>query len=921
MKTNKLLLTAGVIILSSVCIVSVIRNPKPDARKDYEKFLDSQYNETAGFFKASNAKDSGEMDSPELAGIRDFFMTIDPSIKSVPTERRYPAFQRTVSENTDNLKSGMLLPDWSSVPANEGGRTRALMFDPNDPTHSKVWAGSVTGGLWYNEDPMSGMPWISVESFWPSLSISSITYDPNNKSVFYIGTGESQTAVTIYRESSGRGAGIFKSLDGGNSWNLLESTKAFAYVNNVLVRNENGSSILYASVISGIYRGRYHQSEPSDGLYRSADGGSNWQQVLPIIPGDTLPYSPSDLDIGADNRLYVGTVYNKNNNGGGCILMSDNGFDWTTYSGHREIILGETKNFPGRVIVSASKSNANVIYAALTAGFINTTGYGPFGIDYLMHFHGTHFIKSTDHGNTWTDITLPGSPDGWSYIAWHALEICVDPINPNIIWAGALDMCRSTDGGQTWTRMSNWALMYSGPSPLYVHADIHTIVYKPGGNSDFLVGTDGGIFGTRTATGTPVSFAELARSYNTLQAYSCAIHPDKGASHYLAGLQDNGSNYFGPEAVTYQSMLSGGDGAFCFIDEDDPTYQITSIYNSKYNVFVGSKETKPNYQSSTGTNRGLFVNPSDYDHIRNIIWGNRMDPDGQYKDRIYKMGLGADMPATDILVGSGTTVPFSCVKVAPSTNSTKTNLYLGTESGMLLNLKNAETTKTLTNITGSNFPTGFISSIDLTPAEDTILVTFSNYGVESVWLSTNNGNSWSNKDQNLPDMPIRWGMLHPLNSKQVMLATETGVWLTNDITKEFVEWVPSSQGMGNVRTDMLKFRKSDNTVLAATHGRGLFTTIWEPSFINSTNDQIIANQCVKVYPNPATGQFEVQISLQGKLQFTIMDVSGRIISSENLTSEMGSLNKACDLTLEAKGLYLINVRSKGISVTKQLIIK
>jgi photosystem II stability/assembly factor-like uncharacterized protein len=921
MKTRNILLTGFFLIITGTVSLFLIRGGSRDTRQDYEKFLNEQYREAASLARASAAGKSGKMDSPEMAGIRDYFMTIDPSLKAVPTERRYSAYKRTRGTAESGLKSGLTLPEWVSVPCDEGGRTRAIMYDPNDPTHSKVWAGSVTGGLWYNNDHMRGAPWISSESFWPSLSISSLAYDPNNKSIFYAGTGESQTAITIYRESSGRGAGIFRSTDAGASWSQMESTKNFAYVNNVLVRNEDGRSIIYAAVASGIYRGKYHQSEPSDGLYRSADDGATWQQVLPAVPGDDLPFAPSDLDISADNRLYVGTVYNKNNNGGGCILMSDNGIDWTIYSGHRDIILGETKNFPGRVVLSASKSNPNVIYAALTAGFINTTGYGPFGIDNLMHFNGTHVIKSTDRGITWTDITLPGSPTGWSYIAWHAYEISVDPINPNVVWAGALDLYRSTNGGSSWTRMSNWALMYSGPSPLYVHADIHAIVYKPGGNSDFLVGTDGGIFATTTATGNPVSFSELAKGFNTVQAYTCAIHPVAGTYHFLAGLQDNGTNFFGPGKTTYQDMLSGGDGAFCFIDEDEPNIQISSVYNSNYNVWDGTAETKPVFVTSTGTDRGLFINPSDYDDIKNVIWGNRMDPDGSYQDRIFRMRTITGMPTTDLLVGSGTTVPFSCVRVAPSTNSTITNLYLGTESGMLLSLKNAASTPVRTNLTGPDFPTGFISSIDLSAQEDTILVTFANYGIPSIWLSTDKGTTWSNKDHDLPDMPVRWGILHPRNSRQVMLATETGVWTTTDITGDPVEWVPTSMGMGYVRCDQLDFRKADNTVLVATHGRGLYTTVWEPVFVSGIDDKTLSYTNLQVFPNPTDGRFEVKIENPGRSELTIMDLSGRIIISEKITAQSGTWLGSYDLTGEPKGVYVVRASSGARYSTARLIIQ
>ena len=115
--------------------------------------------------------------------------------------------------------------------------------------------------------------------------------------MFYIGTGEAETAIQTYRESSGLGDGIWKSIDGGVTWNLLSSTTGFAYVPKIVVRNESGTSVIYAGVVSGLYHGT-HNSLPSDGLFRSTDGGLTWTQVLPDIYGFTVPYSPSDVVLG-----------------------------------------------------------------------------------------------------------------------------------------------------------------------------------------------------------------------------------------------------------------------------------------------------------------------------------------------------------------------------------------------------------------------------------------------------------------------------------------------------------------------------------------------------------------------------------------------------------------------------------------------
>ena len=91
--------------------------------------------------------------------------------------------------------------------------------------------------------------------------------------------------------------GILKSTDGGASWSFLESTENFRYVTDIQIREEDGVSVLYAGVASGFYKGATHQSEPSNGLFRSEDGGGSWEQVLPDISGADGPYPVSDIKI------------------------------------------------------------------------------------------------------------------------------------------------------------------------------------------------------------------------------------------------------------------------------------------------------------------------------------------------------------------------------------------------------------------------------------------------------------------------------------------------------------------------------------------------------------------------------------------------------------------------------------------------
>ncbi len=138
----------------------------------------------------------------------------------------------------------------------------------------------------------------------------------------------------------------------------------------MVVKDEGGQSVVYAGVVSGIYRGATFSAQPSEGLYRSADGGQTWEQVLPDIPGTSTPFAPSDIEITASGKIFVGTKRNLNDEGGACILMSDTGNpgSWTINNQFQTQIQNDTDfNIPGRVKLASAPSNPDRVYAVIAA--------------------------------------------------------------------------------------------------------------------------------------------------------------------------------------------------------------------------------------------------------------------------------------------------------------------------------------------------------------------------------------------------------------------------------------------------------------------------------------------------------------------------------------------------------------------------
>ena len=843
----------------SIIIFSIIKSTD-----NYSDFLNREFLKLNSF------------DKPDKSGFRDFLMTQDTKLNRVPTERLAKAYKTKKSlsaiKNIDDL-------DWNETQGNLGGRTRDIMYDPTDSTHKKVWACSVTGGLWYNADISdSTNTWVSVSDAWSTMATSNICFDPNNPAIFYVGTGEVETAIHIYRESSGRGFGIWKSIDAGLNWEQMPSTSDFAYVSDIEVRNESELSVIYAGVMSGEYKGATFQSTPTDGLYRSADNGASWTQVLPNIIGKDVPYAVSDIEISGDN-IYVGTTNNLNNEGGSCILKSNTGLanSWTINTDYKDAITSDSEfNIPGRVELSSSESNPSIVYAIIGAGS-DTELLEGFGTA-----KGKYIVKTTDSGLTWDYINIPNEDNSgrnWAYLSWHAFSISVKPDDANTIFIGGLDIYKSEDGGNSWNKVSDWVLMYYGGGDQYVHGDIHKISFNPFNNNEFSVVTDGGVFYTNSANSNEPIFYPRNKSFNTFQFYTCGLSPETGDTLYSGGLQDNGTFLYTNQPYEIDDMYQGGDGAYTMFDKNNASTLITSTYDNSIMVFYDGGYTQINEYTS-----GTFISPFDFDSENKIIYSNAITFTGDYPDQIFKVSELPDTHTDEfIFVNTGTETPFSAVRFTKTNNETQT-LLVGNYTGCIYKIDNINTSPSSQQIDNGQLPEAYVSCIQTSKNADTVLVTFSNYGVQSVWQTYNGGGLWTDISGNLPDMPIRWAIYHPNNKQKIMLATEIGIWITDDANATNIVWRPQNSTFPNVRVDMLNVRPGDNFVVAATHGRSMFTSTWD--IVSGVKEmQTEENISINIYPNPATNNLNVNFNNLDIVKIDIISTNGKVLLSNEISNK------------------------------------
>ena len=697
---------------------------------------------------------------------RDILMMRDPATGTVPSERLVAA-KRYKDElvQRDGPLSGV---QWTALgPNNQGGRSRTLLIDANDASGHTIYAGSVGGGLWKTTNITAGSPnWTPVNDLLGNLAVTSIAQDPGNPLIMYFCTGEG-----FFNGDAIRGQGVWKTTDGGASWNQLSST--------------NNSSFYYCQRIavnsSGVVLVATH-----NGLQRSANGGSSWTKVLGSGLGITGASSNIcyDVKIAANGDIYsslLGSVH-KSTDGG------------VTFGAAQT--LGITVD---RVELACAPSDANYVYAVCESGSVVA------GI-----------LRSTNGGSSWTLRTEPndadpGVPDAdfSRQQAWYDLSLAVDPNNRDIVFTGGIDLFKSTDGAGSWTQISHW---YGGFGYQYVHADQHFILFRAGSSSEAYFCNDGGVYRSTNANATTPTITDKGANYVTAQFYACAMHPTALTSYFLAGSQDNGSHQFSSGAMQGTIQVTGGDGAFCHIDQDQPQYQFTSYVN---NNFYRSTDGG-NSWASVNTTGGSFISPTDYDDVNNILY--MCDGNNNYR-RWNNPQSGNSFTQVNVTALNGT---VTAVKVSPNTSN---RVFFGSGSGRVVRVDgaNGPGAPTATDIS-TGLPAAYVSCVEVQTGNDNhLLATFSNYGVNSIWESADGGSSWTSVEGNLPDMPVRWALFNPNNSDQAIIATELGVWSTDDLNGASTVWGASNSGLANVRVDMLQLRTSDKLVVAATHGRGLFS--------------------------------------------------------------------------------------------------
>lgn len=680
------------------------------------------------------------------------------------------------------------------------------------------------------------------------------------------------------------------------------------HINAVKVRNNGGVSEVYIAVgdvnynISGANVGG-----SSYGLYKSVDG-TNFNEISLPLTANNKKHSPNDIEIGADNKVWVSTTSSAIFNvGGGKVFSSTDG---TNFVQKFVVPNGD------RTEIAVSKTDANKIYI-----LAERPGQTP----------ESTIIKTTDGFTTTSTIALPVDADTADRMAVgftgqqasYDLLLAINPTNDENIFVGGIDLFKTVNGGSSWSQVSHW---YGGFGYQEVHSDQHVLTFANNNSNKLLVGNDGGVYYSSDA-GTITQSRNLG--FNVTQFYSVAVAPTTNGlagDNFVAGAQDNGSQMFlnavpnaGPS-----NEVQGGDGAICLFNQNTGTtnrYRITNyVFNDNTRLY--NYNTGATIQLSDNiTNAGQFICPMALDSKLNILYSDFSvtTPTAISQIRRYTNIKGPTVVRANLTNALLTNSPTAFAVSKYTTTSTV--LLVGTRNGKLLRISNADklttsaTPPTWTDITSPTF-IGSVSDVEFGRTQGEIFVTFHNYNVPSIWYTNDGGTTWEDKEGNLPDIPVKCILQNPLNANEVIIGTDLGVWYTNNFDATSPIWNQSYNGMSNVKVTDLDVR-NDNAVYASTYGRGVFSGVFTATSL-ATNSFGTNNDAIKIYPNPTNGQINVKINqFVGKVKIQVSDLNGRLI--KDINDDNFNIERTIDLTGLQSGVYLVKVNSEEANFTQKII--
>lgn len=652
---------------------------------------------------------------------------------------------------------------------NDGlGRINVIRFHPQNSRI--IYVGAATGGAWVSYDNAQTWNLLPTTDFL-SLSVSDIRISKNNPNIIYIATSDANAASAIIGPVYG--VGLLKSTNGGQSFNAtgkFHDLSDRVFTSKVMLHPEN-DDILWVATNSGVYK--------------STDGGDNFDNIGPQVFVKDIELHPTNPDI-----IYISTL----NMGGSVATVyksEEGGNNWKVVQSYSDAVRAElavTPAMPNRLVSIVSQTR-------------------PFS------FHSYNY--SEDSGENWTlqshkdnHVNVLGRNRGVypppdtrvTDQGWFDLCVALSPKNPNYTMVGGITLWQSGNTGRNFQELIG-----------DYHVDQHYIEFTPTGDTMYI-GNDGGIYRFIPSTG---NLQFVTNGMNITQFYKHSVNPNNN-NMVIGGSQDNSSILKRTDGKWY--LVRGGDGMDCHFDPKDPRYVYASSQNGNFSY---STNTGTSFRSSISRNftdeEAAWVTPMAIDPIKTgYVYAGY--------ENVWRSTTHGNANSWERISNFGSTSTLEIIAISKSNSD---YIYVS-DGGSIRYTTNA----------GSSWqilpsPTSSLTGIEVHPENpEKIYVTASNYTrANKVFEYNSIEKKWDNISGNLPNVPVNVIKFQEDSPNRLFIGTDIGVYYT-DYDSRY--WERYGKGLPFTLVNDIDIQVNTNKIFIASYGRG----IWSADLINCNLEKL-----------------------------------------------------------------------------------
>ena len=684
-------------------------------------------------------------------------------------------------------------------PALMSGRISDIAVDPED--WGTWYLAAASGGVWKTEN--AGTTWTPIFDGEDSYAIACVTLDPRNPQTVWVGTGENNS-----QRSVGYGDGVYKSLDGGRSWENV-GLEDSAHIGRIVI-DPRDSDVVYVAA-----QGPLWSPGGERGLYKTVDGGQSWTLILEI--SENTGITDVLLDPRDPDRVYAASYQRRRHVGmllgggpeSGFHKSTDGGMTW------REVKAGLPGGDLGRIGLAISPQNPDVLYATVEA------------------LKGQGFYRSDDRGERWEKRS-----DYYNSSGQYYAELWPDPHRFDRVFAADTRLHVTEDGGRNFRSVASD----------FKHVDNHAMAFDPGDPAHMLIGCDGGLYETWDDCETYRWAANLPLT----QFYRVGLDNALPFYHVYGGTQDNATQG-GPSRTNNRHGIRnsdwyvtvGGDGFQTRVDPEDPNIVYSQWQHAgliRYDRQSGERvEIQPQPEPGEAAlkwhwNSPLIISPHLHTRLyfaaqrlfrsddRGATW-QAISPDlsrGIDRNELEVMGR---LWSVDSVNRNESSSFYGTIVSLDESPLVEGLIYVGTDDGLVQVTEDGGATWRKIE----SFPDvpAVAYSADVVASQhdpDTVFALFENHKRGDfrpyVLKSTDRGVSWNSIAGDLPEDEPTWCLVQDHEQPNLLfVSTEFGVYVTVD---GGTAWFRLKGGLPTISVRDMEIQRRENDLVLATFGRGFY---------------------------------------------------------------------------------------------------